>query len=154
MSNSLKEAFLNLASSLGHCQENSRSIVDVLKRGCSDLAENAEGGGGGSLHEYSTTEHIVGKWIDGSDIWEKTIDVTGFSATNGANNCFSGEYNLGDNIPNVSHLWFVNGYYFTGNLYRSFIAGNGSPSDKTIELYANYSRTNVDGIVTIQYIKA
>jgi len=73
MSNSLKEAFLNLASSLGHCQENSRSIVDVLKRGCSDLAENSEGGGGGGSSSYSTTEHVIGKWIDGSNLYEKTF---------------------------------------------------------------------------------
>lgn len=74
MSNSLKEAFQNLASSLGHCQENSRSIVDVLKRGCTDLANNSEGGGGGgSSQDYSTTEHVVGKWIDGTtDVYEKT----------------------------------------------------------------------------------
>ena len=82
MSNSLKEAFLNLASSLGHCQENSRSIVDVLKRGCSDLAENAEGGGGGGSSDYYTTEHVVGKWIDNTDLYEiyiptnSTITIT------------------------------------------------------------------------------
>lgn len=73
MSNSLKDAFLNLGSALGHCQENSRSIVDALKRGCSDLAENSEGGGGGSSQDYSTTEHVVGKWVDGtSDVYERT----------------------------------------------------------------------------------
>lgn len=74
MSNSLKDAFLNLGSALGHCQENSRSIVDALKRGCSDLAENAEGGGGGSSQDYSTEEHVIGKWIDGTtDVYEKVI---------------------------------------------------------------------------------
>ena len=30
-------------------------------------------------HQYSTTERIIGKWIDGSDIYEKTI--TGLSTT-------------------------------------------------------------------------
>ena len=34
------------------------------------------GGGGSSSHTYSTTEHIVGTWIDGSDIYEKSFEVT------------------------------------------------------------------------------
>lgn len=32
-------------------------------------------GGGSSGHTYSTTEHIVGKWIDGRDIYECTYDL-------------------------------------------------------------------------------
>ena len=31
---------------------------------------------GGGLHNYSTQEHIVGKWIDGSDIYEKSLVTT------------------------------------------------------------------------------
>ena len=31
-----------------------------------------------ALHDYSTSEHIVGKWIDGKDIFEKTF--AGYSA--------------------------------------------------------------------------
>ena len=34
------------------------------------------GGGGSSSHTYSTTEQIVGTWIDGSDIYEKSFEVT------------------------------------------------------------------------------
>lgn len=33
------------------------------------------GGGGSSSHTYSTTEQKVGTWIDGSDVWEKTINI-------------------------------------------------------------------------------
>ena len=34
------------------------------------------GGGGGGLPDYSTTEHKTGrKWIDGRDIWEKTVPM-------------------------------------------------------------------------------
>lgn len=32
--------------------------------------------GGGSEHTYSTTEHVIGTWIDGSPIYEKTFAVT------------------------------------------------------------------------------
>lgn len=27
-------------------------------------------------HVYSTNEHVIGKWIDGSDLYEKTIEIT------------------------------------------------------------------------------
>lgn len=33
-------------------------------------------GGGSSGHNYSTTEQVVGTWIDGSTIYEKTIVAT------------------------------------------------------------------------------
>ena len=33
-----------------------------------------QGGGGGNSHTYSTTEQVVGTWIDGSTIYEKTIE--------------------------------------------------------------------------------
>lgn len=31
--------------------------------------------GSSSSHTYSTTEQKVGTWIDGSDVWEKTINI-------------------------------------------------------------------------------
>lgn len=37
---------------------------------------NANESGGGSGHTYSTTEQLVGKWTDGSDLFEITIDQT------------------------------------------------------------------------------
>lgn len=30
---------------------------------------------------YSSSEHIVGKWIDGSDVYEKTVDVAQYNVT-------------------------------------------------------------------------
>ena len=33
---------------------------------------NKSGGGGGNKHHYSTEEQIIGKWVDGSDVYEKT----------------------------------------------------------------------------------
>lgn len=37
--------------------------------------ENGSGGGGSATHNYSTTEQIVGTWIDGQTIYEKTFDL-------------------------------------------------------------------------------
>lgn len=33
----------------------------------------SSGGGGGSTHNYSTDEQIVGTWIDGKPLYEKTL---------------------------------------------------------------------------------
>ena len=40
------------------------------------------GGGGSSSHTYSTTEHEVGTWIDGSTLYEKTIYYAGSITSN------------------------------------------------------------------------
>lgn len=81
MSNSLKTAFQNLSASLGHCQENSRSIIEALKRGLNDLANNSEDAG--SSQNYSTTEQIIGKWIDGKPIYQKTFTDLRLVSING-----------------------------------------------------------------------
>lgn len=39
----------------------------------------AGGGGGSSSHEYSTTEKVIGTWIDGSDVYEKTFYIPSIS---------------------------------------------------------------------------
>lgn len=47
-------------------------------------------GGGASGHNYSTTEQIIGTWIDGSNVYEKTINVgtitTNTTVAHGINN--------------------------------------------------------------------
>lgn len=32
-------------------------------------------GGGGSGHDYSTTEQVVGTWINSEPLYEKTVDI-------------------------------------------------------------------------------
>lgn len=34
---------------------------------------------GEEYHKYSTTERVVGEWIDGSAVYEKTIDIAQYS---------------------------------------------------------------------------
>ena len=150
MSNSLKEAFLSLASSLGHCQENSRSIVDALKRGCSDLAENAEGGGG-SEHTYSTTEQKIGKWVDGSDLYE--ITFTGLNTTtNGA----AWQTIAGTTIQNMAHLIDCRAYAVGGNdnLIQMNVAESAKSSDSAIQLSVGTADWNrAVNIIIAQYTK-
>lgn len=55
--------------SVAQVQQSGTKIATIGVNGVStDLyAPNSDG------HEYTTTEHVVGKWIDGSDIYEITI---------------------------------------------------------------------------------
>lgn len=39
------------------------------------LKNSGGGGGGDSKHHYSTEEHIVGTWVDGTPLYEKTVDL-------------------------------------------------------------------------------
>lgn len=44
--------------------------------------------GGENFHEYSTNERIVGRWIDGKPIYEKTLDFAS-AITVTSNNTFN-----------------------------------------------------------------
>ena len=55
-------------------------LSDDEKAGLINITDEAENG---FYHEYSTSEQIVGKWIDGSTLYEKTV-TTGGSVPSGA----------------------------------------------------------------------
>ena len=60
------------------------SIAGGLKS-IKDIIDTIEPGGGGASSDYSTTPHVVGKWVDGeTDVYELT--VTGTTAGSGDTN--------------------------------------------------------------------
>jgi hypothetical protein len=77
--------------------------------------ENASGGGG-STHTYSTTEQVVGTWIDGKPIYEKTISFT--NQTSSFSDFVTIEY-ISDVGTVISMDWTAyrisNDSYYTGN---------------------------------------
>ena len=98
-------------------------------------------------HLYSTTPHKVGKWIDGSDIWECSYDLSGVSiSTGGATaiiNNFSGV------MRNVcGSLIESNQQYAIPDMSLRILVDNG-----TVYLRANTgSSWNISsGYLTIQY---
>lgn len=54
---------------------------DVIQKLEELIEAIATSGGGGSSHNYLTTEHTVGTWIDGSTIYEITIPSTTYFYT-------------------------------------------------------------------------
>ena len=84
------------------------NIPSQIKYMSKTYADN-QGGGGSSEVNYSTTEHKVGTWIDGSDVYEKTISISNVSLS-------SGSYETVDTITGLDTIISCNGYVVEGNL--------------------------------------
>lgn len=66
----IKESIANLRKALRTTQTNAPAVIDTLIRGLDGVETAAE-----EENTYSTDEKVVGKWIDGSDIYETVIDT-------------------------------------------------------------------------------
>lgn len=104
-------------------------------------------------HKYSTTEQIVGYWIDGSPIYEKTIEFQS-AATVNANAWNTNVY------TNDEDIIVLNGeaYYYDSNSsvydYWGFMAIQSNTTDKTkINLYNSRDSSCQVSILVIRYIK-
>lgn len=79
MSRNFKDIVKDFQHALNISYQNTRNIVKVSERYLAELAE-AEQSGGSS--DYSETEHVVGKWIDGTtDVYEKSYDLKNIAFT-------------------------------------------------------------------------
>ena len=78
------------------------NIADIEVNGTTYklFAPTGGGGGGSSGHNYSTEEQIIGTWIDGSTLYEKTISVQSNSATKGMIEIPIND--IADNINNIT----------------------------------------------------
>lgn len=113
-------------------------------------------GGGGYYHEYSTTEKVVGKWIDGSTIYEKTLNVGTITSettfAHGITNLdkiiyYEGFGNYGGNTPSIMPFQNPQGSYSFGiNTYDS----TNITFARTSNLGSNFS----DCYCTIRYTKS
>ena len=99
----------------------------------------------GSNHTYSTEEQIVGTWIDGKPIYEKTVSIPAGSNDAGL-------------ISDVDTFVNVNGYVIYADGYTRQIASNNysqcfvfKETDSTSVFIHGSNRTG--GYVTIQYTK-
>lgn len=104
-------------------------------------------GGGSNSHDYSTTEQVIGTWIDGKPIYELTVITSNRT------------YNVGD--LSIDLLIFADGYGsdnsgYTGNKWTYTAVTNNSSriiylsADRTtLYLTGSYSQYGF----TIQYTK-
>ena len=74
----IKESIANLRKALRTTQTNAPAVIDTLIRGLDGVETAAE-----EENTYSTDERIVGTWIDGSEIYQKVINVGTLPANQG-----------------------------------------------------------------------
>lgn len=117
-------------------------------------------GGGSSSINYSTTEHKVGTWVDGSDLYERTYVYTG----TGAANPFSTTIDttgtrVKEIIPHYASYTYGGGQFgecigtaLTGNIFAAQYASN-DPPNLTVSSYLGSSTETYEICFTIKYIK-
>ena len=92
----------------------------VLRADGSWVAQS--GGGGGSSHTYSTTEQLIGTWIDGKDAYEITINLG--SMTKNTNNTVSVPMlaNVSEviSIMCVAYSAYFDQWYHIPNVHSNF----------------------------------
>ena len=110
-------------------------------------------GGGSSGHDYSTTEQVVGTWVDGSTIYEKTIAVT----QGGSETTYPAP-------ANIDKIWFDQNASFMVSTSNGDTVSlgyyNGTNSDR-FQAYYNANTRNIcvrsswsgSGYITIRYTK-
>lgn len=100
---------------------------------------------GAAAHEYKTTEQVVGKWIDGSDIYETTFEIQG-GLYLPFNSWTDSQIQIADYYKSIGCFcvdsdginWYLSAKYEYGDIW---LVNN---SDQNITVY----------VVCIQYIKS
>lgn len=108
-----------------------------------DIEANA---GGGSYHTYSMTEKVVGKWIDGSDIYERVYPLqSAINITSGGTVITSYIDNISD-IAKIMPQCVAYGDTDTSDLYINLNAG-------VMTAYVSVGMSTCKGII-LRYIKS
>lgn len=104
-------------------------------------------------HHYSTTEQVVGTWIDGKPVYEKTVivdnipsaDWTGHSI--GVND--ADIIDVSGYIESDNHVkWTINYYYNTNTMFNIYISSN------SFVCYWKYSSSTYSkAVLTFKYTK-
>ena len=140
----LKDSFINLNKALRTTLQNVPAVVDTLIRGFDEIGDAAE-----AQNTYSTDERVVGKWIDGGDVYEKVINFTNaIAATTGEWTDTGAKIEGATQIIDISALWSTNGVCW------GMIGGRINDTSKNIDVVSarpTYG-TNITTII-VKYIK-
>lgn len=110
-----------------------------------------------NISEYSTTEKLIGKWIDGSDVYEKTI-IKDSSFVSDDNTILHGIENLNKIIDESSIIYFTGGASLPLPAI-STVAGwsartrDFSSTNFVLELGSNLYSTVAEFKTTLKYTK-
>lgn len=146
----IKDSIVNLKKGLRTTLTNVPALIDTLVRGLDGVAEATE-----EENTYSTDERVVGKWIDGSAVYEKIINFGALP------NEDTKQVAIG--TENIDKIIYITGVAIgeTWTLSLSFanptgtvnaIALRASKTNVSIITKADYSTYN--GYITIRYTKS
>lgn len=147
----LNQAFADIAANIegGGGGGSTVEVTQVLESGTKiatitvdDTPTDLYAPAGSSGHNYSTTEQVVGKWIDGSDVYEITLDAGDVPDTSAKTL---------DNTPaNIAHLISVAGF-----AYSTAQPGNDRPlpfcADSTNPIRVDLTHTTTNKIRITTY---
>ena len=147
----IKESIANLRKALRTTQTNAPAVIDTLIRGLDGVETAAE-----DERTYSTDERIVGTWIDGSEIYEKTIDCGALPNTT------SKSVNHG--IENLDRIISIDGISKDNNLNNIMFPHINTVGAASTSLYVTSTTIVIRSFsdmstynstyVTLRYIKA
>lgn len=106
-------------------------------------------------HNYSTTEQVVGTWIDGRAVYEKTVDCGSMPVTSKT---------VPHGVSSPALIWMENGFFYDSqsgysgafNMASNTLGSQANiwVSSTDIEIWTGTDRTNCDKVyVTIRYVK-
>lgn len=95
-----------------------------------------------SGHTYSTTEQVVGTWLDGKPLYEKTVVVSNVN--------YNANFTYEHEIPNAEHIWIENVIFMPtdndGNRKSATSSGGGLGSkNANTTLGARVDKTYIYG---------
>lgn len=108
---------------------------------------------------YSTNEHIVGTWIDGSTLYEKTVSVSGLTLSDNATTDITitdyiSDFGYAISLETVcvaQNQQYLTLPYYVGGQYVIEAFFNGAT---TLSVYRNGGQITVDMYFTIRYTKS
>ena len=119
------------------------------------LRLNGKAYGGGTLAQhYSTTERLIGTWIDGKPLYERTLSLGALP-----NNAIK---TVAHNIANVDLIFVSDSFFQTGAKASSYLNfPNNSLAGQieivvdptNVEIWAGNDRTSWIGYATVRYTK-
>ena len=134
----LKDSFINLNKALRTTLQNVPAVVDTLIRGFDEIGDAAE-----EQTTYSTAERVVGKWIDGSDIYEKVVEFESELEIS-----YTGFTNTTVDSTNMGNVISVIGIHSDGTSFGTFLA-DPTRSSHTVLGLSTTRNGNVSAIKTI-----
>ena len=118
-----------------------------LTDGIAYFIKDAGGGGGGSSsHNYSTTEQVIGTWIDGKPLYEKSFYLPSTITINNSSWTSSGV-----SISDIKNI--VDGEMNRNGTQKFACSFRATNSVIEIQTYFNGAQCNTDSVVTLQYTK-